>query len=480
MQTFDFSKFVLYKWRYVIGYISIGLILIGSLVFAGLYLPEGLAKEEMRSVAISQSIDFSQPSTLAVPNLPFHLFQNFVLNIFGISNFTIKLPALIIAFVTAIGMVGLLRRWFRPSIAILASLIAVTTSQFLYIAQLGTPEILYIFWPIALLFLGTQVTRTKRLRLFWKILFSISAALSLYTPLGIYTLLAIALAVALHPHLRAILRRLSRVRLAGITVLFLTLIAPIFWLAVLNSSLVTYLLGGPFTWPVPLANNFMQIISSFALFWQQSVSAPITPIFGLGSVLIIGLGIYRIFRTRDTTRSYLLICWCVWIIAILLLNPVHTTIVYAPAILLLTAGLQSLITYWYRLFPRNPYARIAGLIPITILVIASIGMGASRYAYGYYYTPAVVQLFSKDLQLLPAETTSMQVGEQERAFWQAVAGYKQTINLTNTPNTEHYVLSRQAAIDANKIVDGYELKKIITSSLSSGADRWYVYQKVAE
>ncbi len=47
---------------------------------------------------------------------------------------------------------------------------------------------------------------------------------------------------------------------------------------------------------------------------------------------------------------------------VILINPIFTSVTFVPIVLLLAAGLTSLIGYWYRLFPRNPYARVAGLI----------------------------------------------------------------------------------------------------------------------
>jgi hypothetical protein len=202
MAARDFSNYFLYRWRYVIGYTAIGLLLAGLLLFAGLYLPGGLSESEMASVVQSTSLSLSDPSTLAIANLPYYALQAGTFELFGISSFTIKLPSLILALASAIGLVLLLRRWFKPNIAVPASLIAITTGQFLIIAQSGTPSILYIFWPIALLLLGTQITRVRKYRMLWKVLFAVTAALSLYTPLSIYPLIAIGLAVIFHPHLR--------------------------------------------------------------------------------------------------------------------------------------------------------------------------------------------------------------------------------------------------------------------------------------
>jgi len=473
MATRDFSKYTLYRWRYVIGYVIVGLALAALLVFAGLYLPGGLSDFEKTSVVRSASLSLSDPQTLAVPHLPYQAFQAAIFSVFGISIFTIKLPSLILALLSAVGLILLLRRWFKSNIAVLASLIAITTGQFLYIAQLGAPSIMYVFWPVALLLLGTQITRVKRFRFAWKIVFAIVAGLSLYTPLGIYPLLAIALATAFHPHLRAIVRRLSRFRLTVVAVLFLLVSAPLVWLITLSPQLGLTLLGAPSSWPPQIGENIIALLRQYFLFWKPSTTVDMTPFFGFGSALLILLGLYRLVRTRETTRSYLIIFWLVCLIPALLFNPSFTSVTFVPSVMMLAAGLTSLISYWYRLFPRNPYARIAGLFPIVILVGALITTGLMRYIYGYHYNPSVVPLFSQDLRLLPSDTTQLVVSNEERAFYEAVAQYHTNLKVTVAPTADTFAVSREA----RREFDGYSIERIIVGDGLRDADRFYVMQR---
>lgn len=475
MATYDFSKYFLYRWRYVIGYTLIGLLLAGVLLFAGLFLPGGLSQAEMNSVVRSAHLSFTDLSSLSITNLPYTALQASILSIFGISIFTIKLPSLILALMTAIGLIMLLRRWFKPNIAVLASLIAITTGQFLFIAQSGTPSILYLFWPVVLLLLGTQVTRVKKARFFWKILFAITAALSLYTPLGIYTLIAVLLAIIFHPHLRNAVRRLSKTKLTIVTSIFLVIIAPIIFLVIASPELGLALLGIPANLPIDIGANAITVLKQYFLFWEPSTTTVMTPVFGLGSVILIGLGLYRLIRTRDTTRSYLIIFWIACLIPVLLLNPNFTSVTFVPSVLVLAAGLTSLIHYWYRLFPLNPYARIAGLIPIVILVGALILTGLTRYTYGYHYSPQVVPLFSKDLALLPKDTTELVVSEEEHDFFSAVAHFRDTLMVVTEPSDN--ATSITVTHDARDTISGFDVIRIITGTNATDADRFYIMQR---
>lgn len=475
MATRDFSKYFLYRWRYVIGYSLVGILLAGLLFFAGLYLPGGISEQEMNSVVRSAALSLNSPESLAIANLPYYWFQAGIFALFGVSIFTIKLPSLILGLLSAVGLIMLLRRWFKPNIAVLASLIAVSTGQFLFISQLGTASILYIFWPIALLLLGTQVTRGKKFRLLWKTLFAITAALSLYTPLSIYPLIAIVLAIMLHPHLRAAVRKLKKIRLAFVIALFLVLIAPLVYLiGFVNPDLGLTLLGFvPQSWPPDLLANFFTLLKQYFLFWDPSITTVLTPVFGLGTALLILLGFYRLILTRETTRSYLIIIWIVCLTPILLINPAFTSVTFVPSILMLAAGLMSLIGYWYRLFPLNPYARITGLIPIILLVATLIVTGLVRYVYGYHYSPSVAGLYSNDLRLLPKDTTQLVVSDNERAFYEAVADINGTFTVVDKPTDSVFVVTRAA----NKDFEGAKIKQIITNARSTDANRFYVYQK---
>jgi len=475
MATLDLSKYTIYRLRYILGYTLIGLLLAGLLVFVGVYLPGGLSAAEMTAVVRSSTLSLSDPSTLAITNLPYYGLQALILNTFGITIFTIKLPSLILALLSAVGVILLLRRWFKPNIAVLTSLIAITTGQFLFIAQQGAPGILYVFWPVVLLLLGTQITRGKKFRLLWKVLFAISAALSLYTPLSIYPLVAIALATVLHPHLRNAVRKLSKVRLTAVLIIFLAVLAPLVYGIIINPQLGLTLLGVPAVLPVDLGANSLVVLKQYFAFWQPGTSALMTPVFGLGSVILILLGVYRIIRTRETTRSYLIIIWVVCLAPVLLFNPAFTSVTFVPSMLLLAAGLTSLIGYWYRLFPLNPYARITGLIPIVILVFALSVSGLARYVYGYHYSPNQASLFSKDLALLPKDTKEIIVSDDQRDFFEAVSKYRTNITVVSQPTADMFVVTR----DARQAYEGYTVSRIITNSHTNDSDRLYIYKKTA-
>lgn len=473
----------LYRKRYILGYFIIALAFIWLLYLAGTQVPGGLSNAEKTAFVTSASLDLQDIDSVAIANLPFHVAQRGIISLFGVSVFTIKLPALILAFVAGIGAVYLLRRWFKSNIALLATVIMITTGQFLYVAQSGTPSITYIMWPIWLLLTATLITTSPRHARFWKILFFILVPLSLYTPLNIYLVVAIISAGLIHPHVRHVLRRMSRLHLALLTLMSLVIVSPLAYLIAREPSLVGQLLGLPPSWPPDLAKNGLTLLQQYFDFIHPQSGTLMTPILGLGSIALIILGVWRLLKIRYTARSYTLVAWVILLIPVMLVNPAYTSAAFVPLLILLAMGLEFLLRSWYGIFPRNPYARFVGLVPLVILVGGLMISGLSRYFYGYRHDPVTAAYFSHDLTLLETKVrtggdVTLVVRPHEMPFYSAVANLDKSASgsLTVTTQTPTIIKGRLAAThDAHDHV-GYPIKSIVTTATSSNADRFYIYK----
>lgn len=473
MGKLNITNFFVYRWRYWIGYSLVVIGLIVTLVFVGLYLPGGISNAEMHSVAQSSITNLTNLTNIDIANMPYHILQHISLALFGISILSIKLPSIILAFLSIIGIVMLLRRWFKPRISVLASLIAITTGQFLFIAQNGTADILYVFWPVWLMLIASLIPYQKQFRPLFIIAFCVTAALSLYTPLSIYVLIAFAVAILIHPHLRYIVKKLPRFELiTGIAVTFL-ITAPLIVSIIKTPDIILTLLGIPSSWPNIGANITSLSIQYLGFAKLGGTTTLITPFFELGSMLIILIGLYRLFQTRETAKSYTIALWILCLIPILVLNPTFTSITFLPLLILLAYGLSELLSYWYSLFPRNPYARIIGLVPIVILVTVLVLSGMSRYIYSYKYDPNIVPNFSNDIKLIPKNTTNLVVGNGELAFYDVFAKYNKNVAVSTIPTTDRFLATRAA----KQSITGHTIEQIITRSTSNDSDRFYLYKK---
>jgi hypothetical protein len=163
------------------------------------------------------------------------------------------------------------------------------------------------------------------------------------------------------------------------------------------------------------------------------------------------------------------------LLPVVILNPGYISITFLPLVLLLSIGLNALLDYWYGLFPRNPYARIAGLVPLIVLVSVLIMSGLARNIYGYQYDPDIVAKYSKDISLLPSNTKYLVVSSSEFDFYKVFANKDKQLHISTSPNG---IDDFTATHDAKENFKRYKINKIITTYTSNQADRFYLYKKI--
>ena len=483
--TKQLTEYFLYRWRYILGYAGIGFIIIALLFMAGAFVPGGLTQDEMRSVVASSNINLSlkafDPSI--VINLPYHVLQRLSIDLLGVTNISIKLPSLILGTLSAFGMLLLLRMWFRRNVAVITTILILTTGQFLFLAQNGSPSIIYAFWSVWLLVSATMVARQAKMLTFWKIAFFGAAALSLYTPLSIYILIAMFAAIVLHPHLRFLVRKLSKPRIITASIAALIITAPLIYAIIKQPSIAFALLGIPEGDPSLMANGIL-ILRQYFDFISPTSSALMTPVYGLGSMALIVLGAFELFTTRHTARSYLIGAWILLLSPVLLLNPSFTSVTFLPLMLLMAMGVGALIGNWYRLFPRNPYARFAGLIPLSVLIGGMVFTGVDRFTYGYLYDPNTASNFTRDLVLLNNTLNEKDRGEiqiiasdKEQAFYSAVASRNKNVSVTTAPvpSSAATIIFTHAQHSSQPLPSNIPYR-IVADTKTNNADRFYIYK----
>lgn len=474
----------LYRHRYSLGYAVIILAFIWLLFLAATQTPGGLSAGEHTAIVRTAGIDLQNTESLTLTNLPFYAAQRGVIEVLGISSLSIKLLPAVLSLITGIGAVFLLRRWFRPNIALLATAIVITTGQFLYIAQSASPSITYILWPVWLLLTASLITANPQHARFWKLLFFLIVPLSLYTPLSIYIVVALLSAGLLHPHVRYVVRRMSRKHLAGLTAISLTLVAPLIYLIVQRPELGLELLGAPDAWPPDIAANAVTLFNQYFNFVEPQSSARMIPLLGLGSMALIALGVWRLFKIRYTARSYTLAAWILLLLPVLLVNPVFISVTFVPLLILLASGLEFLQRSWYGIFPRNPYARAVGFVPLVILVAGLTISGLDRYFAGYRHDPAVASNFSNDLSLLEDKIqegdapVTLVVHKDELEFYNAVAHLQHAPRpeLTVTSTAPSVAGGKLAATRAAKDTIVLPIERVIVTDTQQNADRFYIYK----
>lgn len=486
MKKINIASFPIYRWRYAISYTFLGLILVLLLLLASIHMPGGLTQNETSSALMSSKLT---PETLTPENvidLPYNVLQKASLVALGVSQISIKLPSLLLGLITALALVALLHRWFRPNVAVLTAIVVISTGQFLFIAQNGTSAILYLLWPSLMLLFATLIIQKAKWQATWYLLLVITIALSLYSPLSIYIMIGLLVAGIAHPKLRLALRNLPYGSIALPVLLGLAILLPLLTQVYQNPTIGLTLLGIPQQLP-DLWHNATIFFRQYFDVISPSGGRVMTPFFGLGVLALIALGFIQMFRSRYTIRSYTIITWLILLLPVIILHPIYSSVIFVPLMLVVAIGIDTLIREWYKLFPQNPYARFAGLIPLIILISTLTATGIERYLYGYYYDPRTASHFSRDVRLL--HTTVNEIpGEirivtsaSEKEFYELMTTNPRTFtkNDVNVTTIEPVTVDKptiytRAAYKALN-PDG-EASDIAVNARSSESDRFYVYK----
>lgn len=511
MKKHTISKMFLYRHRFVLGYLLLAVLFTFTLVILPSVTPNGLSEAEMSSVVTSMNTHYETILSGNIVDLPYHALQKYSIELFGLTVYGIKLPSIIIGALLGFLFILLLNRWFKNNVAIIASVITVLSSSFLYLAGSGTPLIMTVFWPTLLFWLGSKIQGENKPKPLYTIVFAFALLLSLFTPYMFYLMVFIVLYALFHPHLRFTITHLPKIPFF-ISVLIIAGCGTIMVLNVVqnqgtindfifmqNFSVETYL------------RNINEAFLPFFKWSGMTESTFLSPMIGMASLALAVTGListYKgFFASRNSIATYLII----FTVIISGLNPLCAVLLILPLAILIAHGIRYILNKWYSLFPENPYARVFGILPITVFLAIMITSDISHFVFGYYYNPAVATQFTNDLRLIREkvenDTTLVVTSDLEYNFYKILErkpvfniekqrniSVIREIPLTTVDKLATLGLIEPDTIDiAQKKTDNpeaattevkkysslnnYDLKRIITNSKSENSDRIYLYEK---
>ena len=399
----------LYRFRYPIAGVILALIATFMVAYRFWDVPAGLSQAEVESAASTSALYYGNPilhpasDADSLVNLPWSVLQWLSINIFGLSVMSLRLPAVILTLISVILLILLVRRLIRPSLAMMAGLLLVSSSFMISIARAGTPIAMTAFLLISLLLyayhiLSDRSVARRRLAVVGLI---VTAGLMCYMVGGVYILLTILLVAVLHPQTRLVIRRgakLIPVAVAGLVIITLPLIiAVIHGILTGNNNSVMEL----FAIGVPSVDNLVACLLAYAGLQPSVVGGLIAPMLTMVGAALVGVGLIYVAATaRTSIRFYLIIGMIVLSLILGSCDPNFVYLLFVPTIILEAAALSYITGQWYGLFPNNPYARVFAIVPIAILIGSLCSVDASRYFNAASYNSAVVYSYDQTLPVL--------------------------------------------------------------------------------
>lgn len=475
------KQFFLYKHRFTIGYILIGIVFMFLLCLLPILVPGGLSENEMNAAVTADAINLQYIKDGNAINLPYFGVQKICLKLLGLNIFAIRIPSIIFGAAAAFFIVLLLNRWFKSDVAIISSMLTTLSTAFLCLANFGTPDIMYVFWLSFILWLGSKIVDNKNIKAIFIILFTSAIAFSLYTPHLCYVALAILIVGVIHPHLRCSIKFLKTYQLIIAIAIFLIAVTPLIYSLIMTPSSIINLAFAPDFHFRQYGNNIRDAFMPFFSFALAYDSVYLAPLFGLGTVTLMIIGALASIDKLFTSKNYITFLLVAFSILISGLSKNAAVAIIVPVAILTANAIESLITRWHSLFPNNPYAHIIGAIPIILIIGMMLFSGLSHYLKGYRYTPRVTKNFNSDIQIINNELNAGEIliisEEDNQNFYKLFEKYKSITVLSEPPsnyNTRIAYLGNKT--DSKDLV----LERIATSSKSRNSDRLYIYTKVSE
>ena len=467
----------MYRYRFHVGFILLALAYIALLFGLPLLAPNGLSESEMASAA--HSYDLQPDSVLKgdIVNLPYRALQKLSIMLFGLNVYSVKLPSIVIGLILGLLLILLLNRWFKTNVALLASILAILSASFLFLAGSGTPLIMLVFWPTLLLWLGSKIQGVTKPKPLYCFVFAFALLASIFTPHLIYLAAFIVLFALLHPHLRFTIKTLPTVPLILTLFIILMGLAALVVAAFVNPAIIPELLLAPgLTFGGFIENVKVAFLPLFS--WNTTLESQfLSPFVGLASIALAAIGLLSTTKGFFASRNSIASCLIVFTIFLAGLNPESAILILLPLSILIAHGLRYILDKWYTLFPDNPYARISGVLPIGAFMGIMIYGGITHFLYGYRYVPMVADEFNNDVTLIQENLTQ---GETLYVIDDKISyNFLKILQESHTFTVENQIpapdqLPTKYATLGHQNIPG-ELNTIITSPKSDNSDRIYMY-----
>lgn len=473
MKKLTISKLFLYRYRFVAGYIVLGIAFIILLLTLPLFAQTGLSEAEMQSAVSSYELGLDAPLNGDLVNLPYRILQKLSIIIFGLTPYSIKLPSILIGFALGYLLILLLNRWFKSNVSLLASCLVVLSTPFLFLAGSGTPLIMLVFWPTLLLWLGSKIQGEKRPKPMYSLLFAIALLLSIFTPYMIYFAIFCVVFVLLQPHLRFIIKSLPKLPLALVGIIILGGLVALLMNVINHPDTIMELL---FAKNFEITHFFSNISSGLApvFLWSGSYEGVfLAPLIGLPMFALALIGLFSTTKGFFASRNSIATLLIIFSIVIAGFEPNAIIFLILPFSILVAHGIKYLLEKWYGLFPENPYARIAALLPLSILFGIMIIPNLLSYANGYRYNPSIISSFNYDLGIINKNLSDeILIVNDHYDFYRIL---ERNTDIVILPELGEEQPIKYAVLHNKFKRDGYQLTDIITSPMSENSDIIYLY-----
>ncbi len=352
---------------------SLAVIVFGSLVAAVVWrlgaLPAGLSQAEISLLSQLRQTDWL--SVTVLERLLYLIPTKAILSLDLKEHTFLALRTVnaLYAFAGLILYYRLARNWWSQTVALACTVLLATSAWFLVTVRVIDSSILAMVWLPLLLLIFLKLKHESK---WWQIAAAGGVSgLAFYVSPILAWLSLVLIATAINYSVRLNRGRLVNGWLIFFGGFFLSL-APLAFAAIREPRVLLRVLGiselnsAPEMW-----DRIKALVEAMILNASHTPFIQNLPLLDIATITLALYGLLRALTTAKLGRSTPVLF--VLIVSLLITVLTHTeTLLYAyllPIVYLLVArGLNQLMSEWYKRFPRNPSARLAGVTALVLLV----------------------------------------------------------------------------------------------------------------
>jgi hypothetical protein len=380
-QVLKVTNWLVLHWRGIAMSIIICCIALATLGLQIDNLIEGQNKFESAYVEnVKQNVSFSGRMVNAPHTIPANIIGS------NIDDYLLagRIVSVIYGLFATLLLFLVLKRWYTVQIAVVGSLLFITSSWVLAISHQATAAILLVFTPLLLLAALARYVSKRRSTYASFLLLVVSLAIAAYVPYMFWVILAV-LGVAIFVYHRYVLtyKNWQLVLSAGI---YFTLLLPMAVSLAQYPGQLRELTGIPEQFPsiTQYLSNFAEQIYSIFIFTKPfpEYFAGNLPLLDIFSASMVILGIYHFRKFMPKRRSISVFVTLILLLIIVPLSPVlklSMTVLIPFIYIFIPSGINELLRQWFEYFPRNPLARNGAVIVIVIVISMATFYNLQRF-----------------------------------------------------------------------------------------------------
>ena len=383
------------NWRSVAAIMVVITLAVGLLGYKLSSLTVGMSAQEVQFVNSASTIQSIMSDPLFLPQkLPLLFLHAVDLA----TPWTARLVSTGFALASAVLLYLLIKQWHTRRMAVITSALFVSSSWFLQVGRIASPQILYIFFTLALIYMYTLKSTSSKKRL--AVLIAIVSTCALYVP-GMVLLVA-TLALIRRKLVLQLIKTLPAIWQILLLIALSVLIAPLLYAVAMEPLLGIRVLGITAEF-VPI--EWLKRVVLIPVF--LSTQGPYLPNMNLGrlplldvfSLVMVVLGGYWYYFRLKMTRTLVLLCSLGVTAFLMTFGGLEFIVILLPlTYIVMAAGLSLLLQQWSTVFPKNPLARIAGTVMIALAIVVVGNYHIQRYFVAWSGSQATNRTFIHQLR----------------------------------------------------------------------------------